>query len=293
MPTLKSGFAQILSSLSKHVPLSVADYARYMARYALLRLQAARSRPFTAWEISASAIVVAPHPDDEVLGCGGVVALKRSHGALVNLVFMTDGAASHGTFVDHQELRLQRQVESKNAARVLNVPEAHLHYFDYPDGHLATCERTASTRLEALIKAQGATQIFIPIQHQEHPDHAAASRIGHTVAQSLGVSQPLAIFEYPIWFMRHWPWVSCAGEVAQELFENSVTARFGLTYLTMFNRHVDIHGVLDRKHAALEAHISQMQHRNDDPRWTTLGDVCRGDFLAAFFNRHEVFHQVR
>ncbi|WP_287171998.1 PIG-L family deacetylase [Mesorhizobium sp.] len=53
-----------------------------------------RPKPFEVGDWSTPAVIVAPHPDDEMLGCGGVAAKKIASGAKVRLVFVTDGAAS-------------------------------------------------------------------------------------------------------------------------------------------------------------------------------------------------------
>jgi LmbE family N-acetylglucosaminyl deacetylase len=251
-----------------------------------------RSHPFLEAELRARALIVAPHPDDEALGCGGLVALKRALGAEVSLVFMTDGVGSHKDLIDCKELREQRRQEAQNAARILDVPHPCVHFFDYEDGHLGESFAEAEQRLAALVDRLRPEQIFVPIGRQEHPDHVMAGKIGHAVVTSLRPTQTLTVFEYPIWFMRHWPWVSCEGDCAQELIESSLCARMGGLYLTLFGTRVDIRPVLDRKRAALAAHVSQMERRNGDPRWNTLGDLCQGDFLATFFHGHEVFHRV-
>src|SRR5579885_2284019 len=43
----------------------------------------------------APALIIAPHHDDETLGCGGVIALKRAAGVPVQVVILTDGSRSH------------------------------------------------------------------------------------------------------------------------------------------------------------------------------------------------------
>src|SRR5207248_577693 len=65
-----------------------------LARRILRAIQARRLREWRADELGRSAIVFAPHQDDEVLGCGGTIVRKLRAGADVTVVFLTDGSAA-------------------------------------------------------------------------------------------------------------------------------------------------------------------------------------------------------
>jgi len=64
-------------------------------REALERSLYGRARLMDAAALRRPALIVAPHQDDETLGCGGTIALKRRAGAEVCIVFLTDGSRSH------------------------------------------------------------------------------------------------------------------------------------------------------------------------------------------------------
>ncbi|MBD0337375.1 MAG: PIG-L family deacetylase, partial [Cyanobacteria bacterium Co-bin13] len=89
---------------------------------------------------TAPALIVAPHPDDETLGCGGLIALKRQQGTEVRVVILTDGRASHPSHprLPTQELVAIRQQEATQALAVLGVPPEDLHFFNQPDQGVAT-----------------------------------------------------------------------------------------------------------------------------------------------------------
>lgn len=77
-------------------------------------------------------MVVAAHPDDEVLGCGGTIARHASEGDEVHVVFMADGVTARG---DSEQKSLERRNEAaENAARLLGV--AKLHFLGLPDNRL-------------------------------------------------------------------------------------------------------------------------------------------------------------
>lgn len=121
------------------VTLFEIDAARAAApasTYALPQLKAITS--------SDSILVVSPHPDDESLCCGGLIASARRVGAQVSIVWITNGDAfkwdamvverklrpRRGTY---RELGKQRIGEARNAAEILNVEPDALFFLGYPD----------------------------------------------------------------------------------------------------------------------------------------------------------------
>src|SRR5436305_15278908 len=85
---------------------------------------------------AASALVVAPHYDDEVLGCGGLVAQLAAAGAVVRVLFLSDGGGGAGEganpLPDRDAYRERRREESARAAEVLGV--AGSGHLAPPDG---------------------------------------------------------------------------------------------------------------------------------------------------------------
>ena len=99
--------------------------------------------------LHADVVVVAPHPDDDVLGAGGVIQQARAIGKTVVVVYMTNGdgypdaaaqLANRPTFElkprDYLLLARARQRESARAEALLGVPRANLVYLGYPDAAL-------------------------------------------------------------------------------------------------------------------------------------------------------------
>jgi GlcNAc-PI de-N-acetylase len=79
-------------------------------------------------------IVFAPHQDDETLGCGGLIALKRSLGLPVKVIFLTNGDAYTGD--RDAALANARRDEALNALAVLNVTPPDVAFWNYPDAQL-------------------------------------------------------------------------------------------------------------------------------------------------------------
>jgi len=142
-----------------------------------------------------SVLVLAPHPDDECLGCGGAMVLHRRQGDRVRVVFATDGmegdALGYYAALDYRELRRE---EARRASAVLGVEE--LDFWDYSDGRLAEVHDLAD-RLEALLEAFRPDIIYRPSTLEIHPDHWA---LGAGIEQALRRYRPaIGDFCYEIW----------------------------------------------------------------------------------------------
>ncbi|MCB8835087.1 PIG-L family deacetylase, partial [Escherichia coli] len=82
--------------------------------------------------------MIAPHPDDEVIGAAGLIARLRRHGARVRVAVVTDGAASHRGSRQWPRARLvaARQRESLHALRRLGIVAGDVSFLNLPDGQL-------------------------------------------------------------------------------------------------------------------------------------------------------------
>ncbi|RAK56948.1 PIG-L family deacetylase [Phenylobacterium deserti] len=136
-----------------------------------------------------SVLVLAPHADDEVLGCGGAILAHVDAGSAVKVVIATDGA-----FGLEGEARAQfaelRRAESRAAAQVLGYGEPV--FWSYPDQGLAYGERLIHDILAA---AQGCDLIYAPSVHEMHPDHRALGMAAVEAVRRLGGPVRLAAYE--------------------------------------------------------------------------------------------------
>src|SRR6516165_9197753 len=119
--------------LSKR-PFRVAGryVVRPLAQAVVRMLLRRRMRPLDGDELRQPAVVVAPHPDDETLGCGGTVILKKRHGATVRVLMMTDGSASHPGLIAPDELAAIRAGETLAAVRVLGLRAEDVTFLNFP-----------------------------------------------------------------------------------------------------------------------------------------------------------------
>jgi LmbE family N-acetylglucosaminyl deacetylase len=235
----------------------------------------------TAAEVGgASALVFAPHPDDEVLGCGGVIALKAQAGARVRVVVMTDGRASHATRIDPDELARMRRAEAAEAGRRLGLAEPYV-FLDFPDQRLADRHDAACERVAQLIDRFGPAEIYAPSRRDGIADHAETNRVVRRAAARVG--RPAVLLEYPLWLWNGWPWTrQGTRRTWRDVAEIVLACR----------TRVDVGSVLHRKRAALAAYRSQLERLDGTPAWPVLSDVADGEFLRRFETGVELFRRA-
>jgi LmbE family N-acetylglucosaminyl deacetylase len=142
-------------------------------------------------------LVVAPHPDDEVLGAGGALVELQALGADVAVLALTDGEASHPrASIDPSALAQRRAAESKLAMREL-LGGASIERLRLPDGELAGHEDAMQEAIERRLTP--GTWCLAPLREDGHPDHEAAGRAAAQACARRGAR----LVEYPIW-MWHW-----------------------------------------------------------------------------------------
>lgn len=139
-------------------------------------------------------IVVAPHPDDEVLGIGGSLAALERCGREVLVVAVTDGDASHpGSSVwSAERLRWARPLESIEALGRLHS-SAQLLRLEIEDGRVEQFEPALRRVLASLL--EDAAAVFTTWRFDGHADHEACGRAAVEAAQQAGVP----CHEYVVW----------------------------------------------------------------------------------------------
>ena len=149
-------------------------------------------------------LIVAPHPDDEVLGCSGLIQRLLKEGKRVDIVILSGGGKSHTGCcqIDEATLIESRRNLSRKAANILDLPLENLHFLDYPDGCIAfDCSETE--QLKKLIKTLQPKAIFVPHKGEGWSDHLEAGRI---VRALIGEMSGVSLYEYCVWFWYYNVW---------------------------------------------------------------------------------------
>ncbi len=217
-------------------------------------------------------VVVAPHPDDESLGCGGLLALLATFGNSAHVIVMTDGARSHPNSHSYPGTRLAavREREMLDALSALGLPSAAAHFLRYPDCGLPVAGtpafEEAAQRLRELLVRLAPETLLVPWRRDPHCDHEATWNLLRAAAADLS-ARPRCL-EYPVW-----AWTRAETEVAPRADEGRAW-------------RLDISSVRARKSQAIASHRSQTgQLIQDDPDGFTL----EPEMLAHFTRPWELF----
>ena len=220
-------------------------------------------------------VVVVPHPDDEALGCGGLLALLRQAEVPVAAALVSDGSMSHPHSRDFSATarRELRYAEFRHALSVLGVDEsdANVLYLGLPDSQVPTEGQPgfaeAATRLADFLREKQPATVLVPWRRDPHPDHRATSQL--TAAALAQLPQPPRRLEYVVW-----AWERAAPE---DLPHSEEGTGFQL----------NIAPVLAQKQRALAAHRSQLAPGviTDDPSGFLLSETM----LAHFAHPAESF----
>lgn len=149
---------------------------------------------------NGTALVLAPHPDDESLGCGGLIAACCARGTPPLVAVLTDGAMSHPAsraFPAARRVAL-RAAETRAAVAALGLPPERLHFLGLSDGAAprdGPALEAAARRVAALARDAGAATILATWEHDPHPDHVAAQAIARRAAALAGAR----VVSYPVW----------------------------------------------------------------------------------------------
>lgn len=210
-------------------------------------------------------MVLAPHADDESLGCGGLIAEACARGRPPVVVVLTDGTMSHPSSPSYPARRLQelREAEARRAIEVLGLPPDRIHFLCQPDarvphdgpGMLAIAEE-----LKILLRHWNIGTLLTTWKHDPHRDHVAAYNIGRHAAHGTGAR----LVCYPVWAWTLPP-----------------RQRLELTELT--GARLDITRHLSIKKRAIAEHKSQYSDLiKDDPAAFRLPEELLGAMARPF-----------
>lgn len=147
------------------------------------------------------AVIVSPHPDDEILACGGLLQMLAREGRQILLVSVTDGSASHpgSGYWTPERLSIVRPLESADALKRLGLP---LNQMQWVHGGFA--DTAVASREDDLVRflatyLQPSDVVFTTWREDGHSDHEAVGRAALAAASACGAR----VHEIPVWAW-HW-----------------------------------------------------------------------------------------
>ena len=174
---------------------------------------------------SMNVLVIAPHPDDEVIGCGGSLCLHAQNGDRVAAVFLTSGELGLKKLPREAAWKIREQ-EARRAGKILGL--AGLFFLRQPDWMTGDQVTTVAAALRPILQREKPALIYLPHPADGHPDHQAAWPIVRSALKRGGMRVP-KLRAYEVW-----------------------------TPISQFDEVQDISAVMPRKLRALRAHRSQL-----------------------------------
>ena len=146
-------------------------------------------------------IVVAPHPDDESLACGGLIADACRQGVRGKVVIVSDGSGSHPNSRAYPPDRLAslREEEARQAGAELGLRPEDMLFLGLPDRFVPYKGEDAERAIGVIadcVRQTGAGSLFVSWRHDPHCDHEASYRIAREVQRRVG---KVKLFEYVVW----------------------------------------------------------------------------------------------
>jgi N-acetylglucosamine malate deacetylase 1 len=174
---------------------------RYLKSHGLLKVN--NYNPALLWRPEGRRIVVlAPHMDDEIIGCGGTLYKHIQRGATVTVIYMTDGryggklpSRAAGERRGGQNLGLDiRRREALLAMETLGIQDSI--FLDAEDGQLSSAQGLPD-RVKQILESIGPDLVYLPFFLEEHPDHRAVSQI--LMEATEGISCEFDCCGYEVW----------------------------------------------------------------------------------------------
>jgi LmbE family N-acetylglucosaminyl deacetylase len=161
-----------------------------------------RSREFLS-KTFLSALIVAPHPDDETFGCGGLISKMASNESALRVVFVSDGSASHPRHptLSPVELARLRKNEAIASTSILGIPASSLVFLEAKDGTLDCLSPDESARvvthIASILANDRPDAVFVPCRDDGSSEHEASFVLVEEAIKMSGHKPRL--LEYPIW----------------------------------------------------------------------------------------------
>jgi LmbE family N-acetylglucosaminyl deacetylase len=231
-----------------------------------------RAKDMTSKTARRSCLVLAPHPDDETLGCGATIMRKLAAGAPVQVVIAADGRYAYPSSKLSVDALIEiREGEARRACAILGLPDESVTFLRFEDVRLADHRALLRDRLFAIFDMVNPEEILVSSAIDNHPDHRVLAELARELAQTCrGRDRVLTLYEYPIWFWDPRIWR------VRDL-------------LKLRPRIVRTEEFRMRKHQAIGAYRSQVTNMISE----TGSPPLRRGFVQQFLQPEEIFFEVR
>jgi LmbE family N-acetylglucosaminyl deacetylase len=156
------------------------------------------------------ALIIAAHPDDEVLGCGGSIAKLRSQGAAVRVVFLAEGISARYDIADINSPKVQAEIQFRNscaqkALQFLGVEEGSVFLSERPCCRLDQEPLIDSVKIiERHMNEFEPTVLYVHAAGDPNVDHGVAHKAALAAARPLGTNRGCTLLAYEVLSSTEW-----------------------------------------------------------------------------------------
>ncbi len=214
-------------------------------------------------------LVIAPHPDDEVLGCGGTMARLAAEGNEVHVLVVTEGKPPRFPLEGVEQVR----AEMARAHELLGV--AMTHQLDLPAAELDTVPASKiNAAVGEIVEAIRPETLLLPFLGDIHGDHQSVFTAAMVAARRRHANAPRQIYCYETLSETNW-------------YAPPTTPAF------IPNTYVDIGATLSKKIQAFQAFESQVKPFPDERSVEAIEALARFRGATAYLRAAEAFVNIR
>lgn len=214
-------------------------------------------------------LVIAPHPDDEILGCGGTMARLADDGCPVTVAIVTKGMAPQFSDAFVSQIR----AEAKASHSLIGISDTR--YLDLPAAALDTVPATElNAALASLVRDVEPETIFLPFVGDIHTDHQLTFLAAMVAARPRDIKAPRRIYAYETLSETNW-------------YAPGITPAF------IPNVFIDISDTLEKKLGAFRCFESQVRAFPDERSIEAIGALAAMRGASMYRRAAEAFMLIR
>jgi LmbE family N-acetylglucosaminyl deacetylase len=222
--------------------------ASFLLMVVLLTCVAEAQERIEQWK-GKTVMVFTPHPDDDLFGCGGTLALLAKNGnKIIIVIYTNDNKGSFDLEMTSERLARIRKAEEEAAMEVLGIPKANIHWMGYDDGELEYAEPKALCGQAARLIRQHRPDVVFSIDPGEWYDRWHKS--DHRMA-AFNTADAIRAAEFHLYYPEHL--------LVDGLKPFKVPLMMFYYTAGEANYWVDISDVIDQKIKAVSKHVSQFE----------------------------------
>lgn len=144
-------------------------------------------------------LIIAPHPDDEIFGCAGLIEQLTSKRKFVNILFLSRGEAAVNDINKRSKIIKKRRELAEEATGIFGLDSDSISWLDFPDGKFVNISKKEQQHLETHILNYNPDVVFYPHHWDGSPDHITASIMIYNIVKQHNIEG----YEYCVWLWHH------------------------------------------------------------------------------------------